>query len=948
MKKRILLSMLAMILAFAQVWAAPVDSLRINPRTTSLPYHWNGVELTEGNSDLFVTGIKPVNDLNVVDGHTLNAAPAAIASIIAQYAPNIHFCEYDESVTFNNVMVGSSVTKTYEVWSHNVYTIAEALRSAINRTLGINVSIKVKLCLSQSSTLTNIDGIFTSRMFSVSPSLMRPADIDLGEGGSRQNVRVTFKPTEAGTYKFRFVAMFDFWEGDRHLPDWLTIIPIINVAGIEYWYGTAVNPSYPQIIVSPTALSFGTVTKGNTAQKTFTVKGSNLTSSVTLSSSNPNFTVSPTTISAADAAAGKTVTVTYKPTAVGSHSGTITISGGGATNKTVSVTGTCVNPPTITVNGSSLDFGTVVKDNYATKTFTVTATNLTGNLTVTSSNSYFTVSPTTLPANGGSVIVTYKPTAVGSHSATITISCGATSKSFTVTGTCIYPKITTSVSSLAFGNVVKDKQKSLTFMVTGTDLTGSLTLSSNNSNFTVSPTTITASEAAAGKTITITYKPTTAGSHSGTITISGGGAASKMVSVSGKGVVPSISTGNTTALAFGTVVKGNTASKTFTVTGANLTGSLTLSSSNSNFTVSPTTITAANAANGVIVTVTYKPTATGSHSGTITIRGGGATDKVVSVSGKCVVPAISVSPTSISFGTVVKDKQVDKSFWVTGSNLTGSLTVSSSNSNFIVSPTSISAAEAAEGKMVTVTYKPTAAGSHSATITVKGGGASPKTVSVTGTCVVPTITVSATSLLFAGYNDSRTLTVKGTNLTGSLTLSTNNSYFSVSPTTITVAEAKAGKTVLVHCNAGLNTQRATGILTISGGGAAPKKVSLSYVADGPVPYAPLVLPDEEETDGEPLDIIISEEHEASAIALGNSSTGVEEMAIGELSRDVKIYAEGQDIVIETPVEQSAIVSDIAGHARRVNLQAGRNVIPAGGNGVHIVRVGEKSAKLMLR
>ena len=70
--------------------------------------------------------------------------------------------------------------------------------------------------------------------------------------------------------------------------------------------------------------------------------------------------------------------------------------------------------------------------------------------------------------------------------------------------------------------------------------------------------------------------------------------------------------------------------------------------------------------------------------------------------------------------------------------------------------------------------------------------------------------------------------------------------------------------------------------------------------------------------------------------------------IGELARDVKIYAEGQDIVIETPVEQSAIVSDIAGHARRVNLQAGRNVIPAGGNGVHIVRVGEKSAKLMLR
>ena len=137
----------------------------------------------------------------------------------------------------------------------------------------------------------------------------------------------------------------------------------------------------------------------------------------------------------------------------------------------------------------------------------------------------------------------------------------------------------------------------------------------------------------------------------------------------------------------------------------------------------------------------------------------------------------------------------------------------------------------------------------------------------------------------------------------------------------------------------MNVQRATGILTIKGGGASAKTVSLSYDATNPVPYAPVVLPDEEEGEDERNggELQITQE------VLGNSIADVNELVM-----DVKIYAEGGDIVIETPVEQSAVISDIAGRARRVNLEAGRNVIPGNGNGVHIVRVGEKTAKLMLK
>ena len=70
--------------------------------------------------------------------------------------------------------------------------------------------------------------------------------------------------------------------------------------------------------------------------------------------------------------------------------------------------------------------------------------------------------------------------------------------------------------------------------------------------------------------------------------------------------------------------------------------------------------------------------------------------------------------------------------------------------------------------------------------------------------------------------------------------------------------------------------------------------------------------------------------------------------VHELAMNSKIYAEGLNIIIESPVEQSAVISDISGRARSVNLQAGRNEIPVNANGIYIVRIREKTTKLMLK
>lgn len=96
----------------------------------------------------------------------------------------------------------------------------------------------------------------------------------------------------------------------------------------------------PVLTVNPTSLSFTGCLTDETYTKTFTVSGTNLVDNVTLSSSNPVFTISPSTLTAAQASAGATITVTYKPTAVGTQNDTITVSSSGAESKTVYVSGT--------------------------------------------------------------------------------------------------------------------------------------------------------------------------------------------------------------------------------------------------------------------------------------------------------------------------------------------------------------------------------------------------------------------------------------------------------------------------------------------------------------------------------------------------------------------------------------------------------------------------------
>ena len=300
------------------------------------------------------------------------------------------------------------------------------------------------------------------------------------------------------------------------------------------------------------------------------------------------------------------------------------------------------------------------------------------------------------------------------------------------------PQLTVNPTSLSFTGATTGQTYTKTFTVSGANLTGNVTISSSNNAFTVSPSTLTAAQAQAGATVTVTYAPTTAGTHSGNITVASSGATSKTVTVSGSATAPTpVLTVNPTSLSFSGCVTGQSYTQTFTVSATNVTGSVNISSNNARFTVSPSTLTAAQAMAGATITVTYSPTAAGTHTGTISVTSTGATTKTVSVSGTATsTPTMTVTPSTLNMSTEV-GTPVTAIFHLQGSNLTSTVMLSVSGTGFSINKTNILKSAANNGTDVTVTYNPTSAGTHTGTVTLTSNGAEPVTVALNGVASMP-------------------------------------------------------------------------------------------------------------------------------------------------------------------------------------------------------------------
>ena len=607
------------------------------------------------------------------------------------------------------------------------------------------------------------------------------------------------------------------------------------VIGIQPPSGSTATPT---LTVSPSSLSFST-TAGQTVTKTFTVTGTNLTGNVTLTKSDANgaYTISPTTISASAAASGATVTVTYNPTAAGSHSGTITVASSGASSKTVSLSGTAqaatleTYTPVMSAANSSYITTNSFRANWTDQTSSANVSSYTlqvtekGSTPATSQLASIDLSSVTQVTNSdgyltdvASSIANYLGTGwtastyVYANTGMLITGGNLVSPTYSLSG---YSKVTVKVTAYSYyssyyGNAtlsvatnsasktqaLTDNSTEYTFVLNCSS-SDKITIGSTSNYISVSKIEIYAGDATS---VNMLAASETGGETSRTITgitnkyytvsnlKEGGTFVYKVKAIYTDGTQSAWSneqevTLNAAAVATPTLTvtpaslsmtayTGETATATFMVTGADLTGNVTLTKSGSSvFTISPTTITAANAANGVNVTVTYKPTATGTQTGTITIASSGATSKTVSLTGTATTaPITTYTPVMSAANSSYVTSSSFRADWTdqTSSTNVASYTLQVNGQGGSTPSTGTTLLGSIDGSQYTGSYKTITLSSPWGGSNVKGGN----------NAVYFTKSGKITFTIPSGYSNAtfsvKITTVSGTYGTGNVTVKSTN------------------------------------------------------------------------------------------------------------------------------------------------------------------------------
>ena len=448
------------------------------------------------------------------------------------------------------------------------------------------------------------------------------------------------------------------------------------IIGIEPPAGALTNP---KITVNPTTLTMNTYV-GTPVTATFKVTGANLTGNVNLSISGNNaFSLSTTSISASQAENGVNVTVTYNPAQVGSHEATVTLTSTDAENVTVKLNGTADAAPLETYDPVMLE-----ASNITSTSFTATWTDQTPAENVESYTLYVSAEPfqpayallDTTDWSANNNIPTgwtqYNLKYFESTSACYLSSNGyVQSKTYDLSG---YDKVTVMVYSQPYDqsstNSVTVATSVDTKTITETNGSGfnwyTFVLDCASSDYVkltsvgmpdlrymkVYAGDLTASQLKASETGDATYRVITGitgKSYTVTGLTEGGNFNFYVMANYTNGAVansnieevtllentdPAI-TVNPAALDM-TANVGETATATLHVGGAYLTGNVTLTLNDANgvYSITPTTISAADAMNGKDVTVTYAPTALGNNSATVTLSSAGAEDVTVTLNGQ--------------------------------------------------------------------------------------------------------------------------------------------------------------------------------------------------------------------------------------------------------------------------------------------------------------------------
>ena len=333
------------------------------------------------------------------------------------------------------------------------------------------------------------------------------------------------------------------------------------------------------------------------------------------------------------------------------------------------------------------------------------------------------------------------------------------------------------------------------------------------------------------------------------------------------------------SLSFGAQpVESSSSAKTVTLTNSGNTAlsitSLAVSgSSANNFVESDNCGSSVAAGANCAINVTFKPVAPGTATATLNVvDNASANPQSVSLSGTGAAAAVSLSPASLSFGslalgtvsaaqTIILINSGNAALSIAG------LAVSGANAgNFIETNNCGGSLAAGANCTINVTFTPSAIGAAAATLNISDNvSGSPQTVSLSGTgaSTAPAITVSPVSLAFGSLSVGTTSPAQTITLTNSGTAALSITSLAVSGSSASnfVESDNCGSSVAAGANCSIN-------ITFTPSASGPVTAAL-YIADN--------------VSGSPQTVSLSGTGTAAAVSLSPASLAFGNLAIGTVS-----------------------------------------------------------------
>jgi hypothetical protein len=416
------------------------------------------------------------------------------------------------TVTFHSTDVAGNV-ETTESRSFSISSVISLSAGNLafgNQPLGTTSAAK-------SVTLTNIgSGSVTINSIVPSGDFAVPTNTCTSSlaGGAHCTITVTFKPSVTGSVTGDVTVSYP-GEGSPQR------------VGLT---GTGLGP----ITLSPTSLSFGTITVGSTSPaKTVTLTNNENTSLNISHTASGDYSIASTTCGATlGSKASCTMKITFHPKQNGTANGAVTVTynaGFSPQEVALSGSGTGGVASPLTFTPSSLSFGNVPVGTSASKTVTVknnSASTVTISKVAASGDYTVTGCSTTLTAlKTCTMTVTFKPSVKGTinGSAAITDNTIVSPEIYDISGTGVSP-LSLSTNSLSFGTLTVGTASAAQTVTLTNNLGSALSVShSASGDYALGGGTCGATLAAHKScNLSVSFTPTATGAISGVVTVTYG------------------------------------------------------------------------------------------------------------------------------------------------------------------------------------------------------------------------------------------------------------------------------------------------------------------------------------------------------------------------------------------------------------------------------------------